>query len=151
TTVVPGRGSMPVELERLFVLPDKMRLDATLDGKVKVTIAVAGKRGWQIAPDQTGQRLALAEFAPEEIAQIELERWREPELILLRAADPAAKITLAPDEPVEGKPHAVVKLRTPFVGLEVALFVDRKTKLISKMTYTEGRVSQTDLFGDYKD
>ncbi|HSK02633.1 MAG TPA: insulinase family protein [Kofleriaceae bacterium] len=150
TTSAPGGGAMPVEIERLFVLPDKMRIDATLDGKVKVSIAVSGKTGWQLAPDQTGRGAALTEFAPAEMAQIELERWREPELILLKAAEPGAKISLSPDESVDGKPHAVVKLRTPFPGLDVALYVDRKTKLITRMTYTEGRSTQTDTFGDYK-
>jgi hypothetical protein len=45
----------------------------------------------------------------------------------------------------------VVKLRPPFGGLEVALFIDRATKLISKMTYTEGRNTQVDLFADYRE
>jgi zinc protease len=150
TTSAPRAGSVPVEIERLFVLPDKMRIDATLDGKVKVTIAVSGRTGWQVAPDQTGQGQALTEFTPAELAQIEVERWREPELILLKAAEPGAKIALASDESIDGKPHAVVKLRTPFQGLEIALYIDRKTKLVSKMMYTEGRSSQSDLFGDYK-
>jgi zinc protease len=149
TTATPRGGTVPVEIERVFALPDRMRIDATLDGKVKVTIAVAGKTGWQIAPDPSGQP-ALVEFTPEEMAQLELERWREPELILLKALEPGAKLTLAPDEAVDGKPHAVVKLRTPFAGLEVGLYVDRKTKLVSKMTYTEGRTSQTDELGDYR-
>jgi zinc protease len=150
TTSAPRGGSVPVEIERLFVLPDKMRIDATLDGKVKVTIAVNGRVGWQLAPDQTGQAQSLTEFSPAEIAQIEVERWREPELILLKAAEPGAKIALAPDESIDGKPHAVVKLTTPFPGLEIALYIDRKTKLVSKMVYSEGRSAQTDVFGDYK-
>ncbi len=150
TTTMPRGPAVPVEIERVFVPPDKMRIDATLDGKVKVTIAVNGRTGWQLAPDQTGQAMALTEFAPAEIAQIDFERWREPELILLKAAEPGAKVSLSPDENVDGKPHAVVKLRTPFAGLDVALYVDRKTKLISKMTYSEGRSTQTDAFGDYK-
>jgi predicted Zn-dependent peptidase len=151
TTTTPRGATVPVEIERVLVLPDKMRIDATLDGKVKVTIGVNGRTGWQLAPDQTGQGTALTEFAPAEIAQIELERWREPELILLKAAEPNAKISLAPDEKLDGKPHAVVRLGTPFGGIELALFIDRKTKLVSKMTYTEGRTTQTDTFGDYKD
>jgi zinc protease len=150
TTATPRGGSVPVEIERVFVFPDKMRIDATLDGKVKVTIAVAGKTGWQVAPDPSGQGQALIEFTPEEMAQLELERWREPELILLKALEPGAKVYLAPDEAIDGKPHAVVKLRTPFAGLEVAMYIDRKTKLVSKMTYTEGRTSQTDELGDYR-
>ncbi|HWU85993.1 MAG TPA: pitrilysin family protein [Kofleriaceae bacterium] len=150
TTTIGGQA-VPVEIERLFVLPDKMRIDATLGGRVKVIVAVSGRTGWQIAPDQSGQKMALSEFGADDVAQIDFERWREPELILLKAAEPAARITVAPDENVDGKPHGVVKLRSPFGGLDVALYVDRKTKLISKMTYIEGPSSQTDVFGDYKD
>ena len=67
------------------------------------------------------------------------------------SAEPGAKISLAPDENVDGKPHAVVKLQTPFVGIDMTLHIDRKTKLVSKMTYSEGRMSQSDAFADYKD
>lgn len=150
TTTIGGQA-VPVEIERLFVTPDKMRIDATLGGRVKVIVAVNGKTGWQLAPDQSGQKLALTEFGAADVAQVDFERWREPELILLKAADPAARIWTAPDEVLDGKPHGVVKLRTPFGGLDVSLYVDRKTKLVTKMTYTEGPSSQSDLFGDYKD
>jgi len=151
TTTTPGGGTVPVEIDRLFVLPDKMRIDATLDGKVKVTIAVSGRTGWQIAPDESGQKQALTEFTPAEIVQIDFERWRDPELILLRAIEPGARLSLAADETLDGKPHAVVKLRTPFAGLDVAIYIDRKTKLISKLAYTEGRLTQADELADYKD
>jgi hypothetical protein len=151
TTTTPRGTTVPVDIARVFVFPDKMRIDATLDKKVQVTIGVSGKAGWQIAPDQTGQKLELTEFAPEEVMQIEFERWREPELILLKAAEAGAKVQLAPDETIDGKPHAVVKLRAPFPGLEVGVFFDRGTKLVTKMTYTEGRNTQVDVFGDYKE
>ncbi len=150
TTAPPRGGTVPVEIERVMVLPDRMRIDATLDGRIKVTIAASGRTGWQVAPDQSGKP-ALVEFTPEEMAQIEVERWREPELILLKASEPGAKLYLTADEALGGQPHAVVKLRTPFGGLEVTLYVDRKTKLVSKLTYSEGRVAQTDELSDYRD
>ena len=150
TAAGPRGGTVPVEIERVFVMPDRMRIDATLDGKVKVSIAASGRTGWQLAPDKSGKP-ALVELSPDEMSQLELERWREPELILLKAAEPGAKIWLSADEAIGGKPHAVVKLRTPFVGLEVALYVDRKTKLVSKMTYSEGRTTQVDELSDYRD
>lgn len=149
TTATPRGGTVPVEIERVMVLPDRMRIDATLDSKVKVTIAASGHAGWQVAPDPSGKP-ALVEFTPDELAQLELERWREPELILLKASEPGAKLYLAPDEVLDGRPHAVVKLRTPFAGLEVALYVDKKTKLISKLTYSEGSAAQTDELSDYR-
>ena len=51
TTSVPGQGQMPVVIERVFVLPDKMRIDATIAGKFKVSVAVNGRTGWQQQAD----------------------------------------------------------------------------------------------------
>ena len=33
-----------------------MRIDANLAQRVKVIVSVDGKKGWQLAPDQTGQK-----------------------------------------------------------------------------------------------
>ena len=69
---------------------------------------------------------------------------------MLKAADPAAKLTTAPDETIDGKPQSVIKLRSPF-GVDVALYLDKKTKLLTRMAFTEGGGANTDDFGDYKD
>ncbi len=148
TTTIQGQ-TVPVEIERIYLVPDKMRLDATLAGRVKVIVAVDGKKGWQLAPDPSGQKIQLTEIGASEIASIDFERWREPELILLHAAAPNARIWTGPDATLEGKPHQVLNLRSPF-GLDVAIYLDKKTKLISKMAYSEGGSAETDEFGDYK-
>src|SRR5262249_51536702 len=93
---------------------------------------------------------------PDGLASIDFERWRDPELILLKASDPAAKITPAPDETIDGKPHAVVKVGSPFPSLDVSLYIDRKTKLVSRITFTDiapsgRRTNETDDFADYRD
>ena len=51
TTTIQGQ-TLPVEIERVFVLPDKMRIDATIAqaGQGR-SVAVDGKTGWQLAPD----------------------------------------------------------------------------------------------------
>jgi zinc protease len=150
-TTTIGSATVPVEIERLFVVPDKLRIDATLDGRVKVVVAVSGRQGWQVAPDAAGQKLAISDFGPADVAQVDFERWREPELILLKALEPAARAVAAPDVALGGAPHAVVKLRGPFAGLELSVFIDRKTKLVTQMTYAEGSVAQTDRFEDYRE
>ncbi|MGE0548656.1 MAG: insulinase family protein [Kofleriaceae bacterium] len=145
-----GAQTVPVETERVFVLPDKMRIDATLAQKVKVVIGVNGKSGWQLAPDATGAKTQLVEIAGADLQSIDFERWREPELILLKAAEPSAKVTLGADENIDGKPHNVVKLRAPFGGVEVSLYIDKATKLVTRMSYSEGGNSETDDYSDYK-
>ncbi|HEU0035449.1 MAG TPA: insulinase family protein [Kofleriaceae bacterium] len=149
TTTIGGQ-TVPVDIERVFVLPDKMRIDANLAQRVKVTVSVNGKTGWQLAPDASGQKMQLVDIGAQDMASIDFERWREPELILLRASDPNAKITTGADENLDGKPHSVVKLKSP-MGIDVSLYIDKKTKLISRMAYSEGGQSETDDFSDYKD
>ncbi|MBA2543968.1 MAG: insulinase family protein [Deltaproteobacteria bacterium] len=157
TTTIQGK-TVPVEIERLFVVPDKMRIDATLAQRVKVIVAVEGKKGWQLAPDQTGAKLELNDIGANDIASIDFERRREPELILLKASEAGAKISLGPDEALtkhtdpslEGKQHSVVKLRSP-QGIEVHLYFHKQTKLLSRLSYAEGPVAESDDFSDYKD
>ena len=149
STAIQGQ-TVDVETERTFVLPDKMRIDATLAHQIKVVIGVVGKTGWQLAPNpKTGQPQVL-DIKGADVQSIDFERWREPELILLKAADPAAKLTPAPDETIDGKPQTVIKLRSPFGDVDLALYIDKKTKLITRMAYSEGGNSETDDFSDYK-
>lgn len=149
TTSIQGQ-TVPVEIERLHVFPDKMRIDALLAGRVRVIVAVDGKKGWQLAPDQTGAKMQLSEIGAADMTSIDFERWREPELILLRAADPKARVATAPDETLDGKPHSVVTVRSPFQRVDIALYLDKKTKLLTRMTYTEAGKAHTDNFTDYK-
>jgi hypothetical protein len=152
-TTSNGPQSVPVETERTFVLPDKIRIDATLtlkQGKVKVIIGVVGKSGWQIGPDpQTGAPV-IGDIGGSDVVALDFERWREPELLLLKAADPAAQITPQPDELIDGKPQTVMSLKSPF-GIQLKLFVDKKTKLLSRVSYDEGGNAEVDDFSDYKD
>jgi hypothetical protein len=157
TTTVQGQ-TVPVQIERVFILPDKMRIDATLAGRVKVIVAVDGKKGWQLAPDATGQKLQIADITGNDIASIDFERWREPELILLKASDPAARISTAPDEnmtkhadpSLDGKPHSIVKLRSP-LGIDVLLYFDKRTKMLSRLSYSEAGMTEVDDFSSYKE
>jgi zinc protease len=154
-TTIQGQ-SVPVEIARVFVLPDKMRIDATLKPPraprdVVVSIAVAGETGWQRGPDPKTNDYAVAEITGSGLASANFERWREPELILLKAADPAAKLSPAPDETIDGKAYAVVKLRSPFAEVDVTLYIDKKTKLVGRMSYSDGGSTETDEFADYRD
>jgi zinc protease len=148
TTKIQGQ-TLPVEIERVFVVPDKMRIDATLAKQFKVIVGVEGKTGWQQAPTQSGATQTV-EFKGKDIDQAQFEAWREPELILLKANDKDAKVAPAKDETIDGKPHAAVRVASPY-GPEVTLYIDRKTKLVSRVTFQDQGVVQTEEFSDYKD
>jgi hypothetical protein len=84
--------------------------------------------------------------------QIEFERWREPELILLKADAPAAKLRPAPDEVIDGKPQAVVKIASPLPTVDVAIYIDKATKLVTRTSYIDSASAstETDEFSDYR-
>ena len=155
TTVIQGH-TIPVDTERVFVLPDKIRIDATLNvpgpnnttQKALVIFAADGKTGWRVQPSQNGPQ--LADMGPNEIVQVDFERWREPELILLHALEPNARLGLSADEVIDGKPHNVIKIGSP-LGIDISLYIDKKTKLVTRMLYSDSGITNTDDFADYKD
>lgn len=153
-SVFSGQG-VPVEITRTMALPDKMRIDATLklpkpQGDTVVSFAVTGTSGWQRGPDGQGG-YAVVDITGAEQKAAAFERWREPELILLKAAAPDAKLKPMSDDAVDGKPCAVVQLHSPLPGYDVELYIDKKTKLVSRMIYHEGGSTETDDFSDYRD
>ncbi len=161
TTTVPGpKGPvpLPVEIQRVLVIPDKMRIDAKIHAPgqdLDVIVSVEGKTGWQSQPDQTGKN-QVVDLKNEDMATVDFERWREPELILLKAADPNGKIAPLPDAEIDGKPQSVVRIAAPIADLDVALYFDKKTKLLTRMEYSDidpkgTRHTQTDDFADYRD
>ena len=154
-TTIQGQ-SVPVEITRVFVLPDKMRIDATIKPPraprdVVVSIGVAGASGWQRGPDPKTNDYVVVDITGGAMASADFERWREPELILLKAADPAAKLSPAPDETIDGKPHAVVRLASPLPEVDVTLYIDKKTKMVGRMSYSDGGNAENDDFSDYRD
>ena len=150
TTTIQGQ-SLPVEIDRQLVLPDKMRIDATIAKQLKVTVAIDGKTGWEVAPDQKTGKPGLMDLRDNDMAAAQFEAWREPELILVKASDPSAKLTPLADDTIDGKPQSVVQLASPFGSLAVTLFIDKKTKLVTRMSYTDAGQTETDDFSDYRD
>ena len=45
----------------------------------------------------------------------------------------------------------MIKLESPFAGLQVSLYIDKKTKLVSRMSYSDNGTSEVDELGDYQD
>jgi zinc protease len=154
TTTIQGQ-TVPVEIARAFVFPDQMRIDATIKAAkgrdVVVTVGAAGSVAWQRGPDAKTGDSVVTEVTGAGLASVDFERWREPELILLKAAAPGAKLSVGADETLDGKAYAVVKLRAPSTDVEVAIYVDKKTKLIGRMSYSDGGNTETDEFSDYRD
>jgi len=147
-TISAQGQSAPVKMERSVVLPDKLLIDVTIASQMRVTIGVDGKVGWQSVPGASGPQ--IVDFNnQDQIDQAMFELWRDSELLLLHATDPNAKVAPSKDETLNGAPHAVVKLTSPF-GPELTLYIDKKTKLLSRVAFNDGGAQVEDL-GDYKD
>jgi zinc protease len=153
TTTIQGQA-MPIEISRVLVLPDRMRIDAKItppgQKEVSVDVGVANRVGWQRGPDPKTGTYAAVDITGDALQDVDFERWREPELILLKAADAQARVSTGPDETLDGKPYTVVNLVSPY-GVTVALYLDKKTKLIRRMSYNDGKASETDDLLDYRD
>lgn len=126
------------------VVGDQSRTDMKQSNMpIPGTWVIDGKKGWRINPPcpcartQSGPK--LEDIPDEDIRWDELERWRNPDLVLLRADEPDVQVAAAFDVRIDGKPHAVVRLRAPN-GVDVRLYFDRQTKLLSRMKYDEQRV-----------
>lgn len=145
-----GPRTVPVETERVYVLPDKLQINALVDAGNRVVITTIGAKGWVQATDQKSGKVAVQDIGAADQQQIEFERWREPELILLKAADPASKLSPGADETLNGAPHSVVKLKTPDERITISLYIDKKTKLVTRMSYDAGGSSETTDLSDYR-
>lgn len=151
TTSIQGQ-TVPVEIVRSMVLPDKLRIDATLMGQVKIEIGVDGQAAWQRSPDRAAPgRASIRDMAAGELTSVDFERWREPELLLLHALDPKLAVAPLPDDVLDGRPQRVVRVATPFPGVEVTLYLDKQTKQLTRLSYTDGGVAFRDDFADYRD
>ncbi len=153
TTQIGGQ-SVPVHIERVVVLPDKLRMDAQLtvpNGKVDVIIGVDKQIGWQRAPDPQTGKPTLSDIPQAQMPAIDFERWREPELILIHATEKTAKVAPLADDTIDGKPMSVLKLTSPSGAVDVTIFIDKKTKLVTRISYADNGITNVDDFADYKD
>ena len=145
----------PFETTRVIVLPDKMRIDATLTplGAPRVTVStgISGETGWQRTLNPKTNDVVSSDVVGINLQQLRFELWRDPDLILLKAADPAAQLMVLPDDTVAGGDlDSVVRLRSPF-GADVFLYINKQTKLLSRVVYSDGRITESSNFRDHRD
>jgi zinc protease len=153
---VKGETSMqgqtvPIEMTRTLVMPDKTRVDISIAGGQAVfQVGIDGKVGWQKGPDQDGN-VQTVDIPESELGSVEADRWRDPELILLRHLEKGATVAPLPDVDIDKRTHAVIRLTNAAGTLAVDLYIDKETKLLGRMSYKDQGVVLTDDFGDYKE
>ena len=153
TTAQQGQ-TISVSIERTLVVPDRMRIDARLQtpiGEISVIVGVTGTAGWQLGPNpEDPKKSIIIDIPAKDMVGVQFDRWRDPELVLLHALEPDAKLTLLADDAIDGKAQSVVKVTSPYGNIDVTLYLDKKTHLMTRMVYAEG-LTNTDDFADYRD
>jgi len=150
TTSMQGQ-TVPIEMTRTLVMPDKTRVDIVLaGGAATFEVGIDGKVGWQRGPDDKGGT-QIVDIPESELGAVEADRWRDPELILLRHKDKGTVVTPMPDQDLDGKPNAVIRVAKADSSLAVDIYLDKKTKLVSRMQYKDQGTTLIDEFDDYKD
>jgi hypothetical protein len=150
TTTMQGQ-TVPIEMTRTLLMPDKTRVDIVLaGGSATFEVGIDGNVGWQRGPDDKGT-MQVVDIPASELGAVEADRWRDPELILLRHKTKGTIVTPLPDQTIDKKPHAVVRVTRADKTLAVDLFIDKKTKLLARMSYKDQGVTLIDDFADYKD
>ena len=141
---VEGGKSMPVQMSRVMVLPNKNRVDMLIGGKVPVAIGIDGTVGWQASPQ------GLIDIPPADVALLDVERWRDSELLLLRASEPGSSIALLPGAKIDGRAHTKVRV-TGKDGRWMVVWLDDASHMVSRLTYADEIGSGAmDDFSDYK-
>jgi hypothetical protein len=147
-------GRVEVTYVRTYATPDKMRLDQFAGSRTPVlvrSVAVSGQGGWRRRGDAKTHGYVVEDLAGDELATVQFARWREIDVVLLRAADPSTKLTPGPDETVDGRSCAVIKLSSPYGDFDVELYIDRQTKLVDRQRYHHGKITDVVDLADYRD
>jgi predicted Zn-dependent peptidase len=137
-------------IEKRTVLPDKLRLDMTLDGgKVEVTTVLDGKRGWA-RQSQAGGAARVIDFPDAEVAAGRGQLWRDPELVLLRHREPGAKLAPEADVELDGVACHAIRVTDQTGTRSALLFVDKKAGRMIGMRYSEQGQTAEERYAGWK-
>jgi zinc protease len=139
-----GPKSIEADWTRIFVPPDKLRLDVALPAG-QISMTVTDKGVWQ----RMGQK-KTQDLPPALAADARAGLWRDHDLILLRHLDPGTVVQDAGKVTVAGKAYDAVSIRPREGAPATTILLDPKTHLIFRITYDEGGQPGVEEYGDYK-
>ncbi|HVV84446.1 MAG TPA: pitrilysin family protein [Kofleriaceae bacterium] len=139
-----GGQVVDVDFKRTMVLPDKMRMDITLANQFKIAFAAAGNRQWSAGPN------GVEDLPPEQLPELERQRWVDPELVLTRYLEPGARVEALPGKTIDGAAVDVVRVTSADHKFTATLSIDHKTQLLVEDRYPGPNGETVDHFSDYK-
>jgi zinc protease len=150
TLNLPG-GQVPAQVEKRYVAPDKLRLDMVIQrggSSMSITTVLDGDKGW--AQEKRPDGVNTIDFPASEVEAGKAQIWRDQDFVLLRHRDKGARVTPLDDVKVDGVAQQAVQVTSADGKRSVTLYLDKKSKRLSGMTYAEQGVGAEESFGDYK-
>lgn len=145
-----GKQTFEASVKRTYVAPDKMRRDIArqVGNQTALSgIVLSGDSAW--AFEKMGKQEGAGELPPALVQALKTQMWRDQELILLRYRDKDTTALALADQSIDGKPHHVVRI-TRDDGTASTLFIDKKSYLVRRQSYSEQGSSATESYDDYK-
>lgn len=142
-----GRN-MPATFTRRFVAPDRLRMDIDFNfggGTASVVTVLDRNKAWNQNPGQGATALP-----PEAVVEFRKQLWRDHEFVLVHALDKGAKLQLLPEQTRNGKTYDVVRATRADGLVSVELQIDRKTRMLRQISYTDQGVAASEEFADYR-
>lgn len=139
---------LPATFTRRFSAPDKLRLDIDINvggATANVVTALNKDQAWTQQPGQGPQLLpgqAVVEFRK--------VVWRDHELVLLYALDKGTKLHAHGKRIEDGETLDAIQITHPDGNTSVLVFLDPKSHLIRRLSYTDQGVDSVEIFGDYR-
>lgn len=129
---------------RWFKVPDMLREDIEVPGQGTAKMVLTATEAFV---DAGGQKQDI----PQQGADIlRGSFWHQPEMILLRAAEPGAILQAAGKEPIGGVDYDALVVRSADGANEAKLLFDPKTHLIFRVVYEIDGQPTYDELGEYK-
>ena len=150
TLNLPG-GQVPIEVEKKFLAPDKLRLDMVIEAggsRMSVTTVLDGDKGW--ARETRPDGINTIDIPAAEIESGKSQIWRDQDLVLLRAREKGARVAPLDDVTIDGVAHHAVQLTSGDGKRTVTLVIEKKKKRLVGLSYSEQGVGAEESFGDYK-
>lgn len=142
-----GRN-MPATFTRRFVTPDRLRMDIDFNfggGTASVITVLNRDKAWNQNPGQSATALP-----PEAVVEFRKQLWRDHEFVLLHALEAGAKLKLLPEKTEGGRTFDVVSVTRPDGLVSVVVELDRKTRMLSQLSYSDQGVAASEAFADYR-
>ncbi len=140
TMVMQGQ-SVPIALDQ-WVVPGRGNREELTVGPLKIVKVVADGKGYMKQGDK------VMDMPPPVADKAMKGMWRQADLILMHAASPEVKVRGLPQATDGGIAYDVLEVVAPD-GEATRLWLDAKTHLIARLTYTADEMPAREEFADY--